>query len=104
MELNASLSAPADAGKQMLFDMIEAGATHDTGIESVNDISGYRYLGLSRGKMQFVVAVEDDSSGYVLSLMTFDLNGVLDISEGFVNTFSRKLDSTLAKAKASDFS
>ena len=40
MELNVSLSSYDHivSTKELLFDMIRAAATHDTGIESVHDI------------------------------------------------------------------
>ena len=110
MEMNVSLSAPVDAGKQILFDMIRAGAVHDTGIESVSNIARYKYLGMSRGELRFVVAVIDDSidegggAWYVLSMMTFDLKGGLEVSEGSITvTSSKKLDTAMASAKPSDF-
>ena len=110
MELNVSLSAPADAGKQMLFDMIKAGSSYDLDIDTVDDIAAYKYLGVARRKMQFVVAVYNEpiegSSGtsFVLSLMTFDLKGTLDVSEGYVSVaHERQLADALAKAKLSDF-
>ena len=112
MELNVSLSSYDHlvSTKDILFDMIRAAAAHDTGIKSVRDIESYSYEGMSNGKMKFIVAVKDDpvdeggSASYVLSLMTFNLKGGLEVSEEFITvTSSKKLDKAMATAKPSDF-
>ena len=70
----------------------------------------YSYEGMSNGKMRFIVAVKDDpvddggSASYVLSLMTFNLKGDLEVSEGSMTvTSSKKLSKAIASAKPSDF-
>ena len=112
MELNVSLSSYDHlvSTKDILFDMIRAAATHDTGIESVRDIESYSYEGMSNGKMKFIVAVKDDpvvaggGASYVLFLMTFNLKGDLEVSEESITvTSGKKLDKAMATAKPSDF-
>ena len=56
MQTLVSLSSSADVGKKILFDMIQAGARHDTGIDSPSDIASYKYLGANLGKLVFIVA------------------------------------------------
>ena len=112
MELNVSLSSYDHivSTKEILFDMIRAAATHDTGIKSARDIESYSYEGMSNGKVKFIVAVKDDpveeggGASYVLSLMTFNLKGDLEVSEESMTvTSSKQLGRVMASAKPSDF-
>lgn len=110
MQTLVSLSSSADVGKQILFDMIQVLALHETGIDFPSNIKAYKYLGVKRGNLLFVVAAyvesEDEShgGGYAVFLLTFDLEGHLKVSDGSIPVANfRDLEKVVASAKPSDF-